>query len=637
MSPEAPLIALPGVSDALARALLIKRACLGRQRTPRFSAGKRKTSVKKHHGNRQESRCLSRSEPGQGAAHGGNGDTPKDQSHPEGPPSDREDCHNHDGEGSGEVRDDREDARRDIVEVLLCLRNRVAGDVRGERLGEHHADGEPDVEEEHRHHPALAEEEQRARAEQRRRQQAAEEVVDAERVVVPASGCAVGEGGRRRRIAEERGGPGGELWRAPRPPAPEEPTREPERPKPRPERDQRLHSIDPSAQALASKSVAEKRYLFTPGPTPVPPEVLEAMSRPIIHHRSSDFRTILERTLARLHEIYRTDGDVLVYTASGTGGMESAISNLTRPGDRVVVVSAGHFGERWIDMARNFGCEIDAVAYEWGESPSPEDLASRLEELGGAKVVLTTHSETSTGVVADVQGLAGVAKDAGALVVVDAVSSLGAVPLETDAWGLDAVISGSQKALMTPPGLATVSISADAWEAVEHGGASRYYFDWIQTRDRQEQVDPAFTPAVSIVVGLDVALGLLLEEGLDAAFERHARLGRACRAGVKAMGLELFSPDDDRSAVVTAINAPDGIDSSELVQTLRDRQGIVLAPGQGPLKGKIFRIGHIGYYDVFDITTALAGVELVLAELGGDIERGVAITAALEAFEHSRV
>jgi aspartate aminotransferase-like enzyme len=383
--------------------------------------------------------------------------------------------------------------------------------------------------------------------------------------------------------------------------------------------------------------VAEKRYLFTPGPTPVPPEVLEAMSRPIIHHRSSDFREILGRCLERLHEVYRTEGDVLVYTASGTGGMESAVSNLTRPGDRVVVVSAGFFGERWTAMARNFGGEVDEIAYEWGDTPAPEDLAARLRELGGAKVVFLTHSETSTGVIADVQGLAAAAKDAGALVVVDAVSSLGAVPLETDAWGIDSVISGSQKALMTPPGLATVSVSADAWAAVDRDAPSRFYFDWTQTRERQDKFDPAFTPAVSIVVGLDIALGLLLDEGLEQTFERHARLGRACRAGVKAMGLELFSPDDDRSAVVTAINAPDGIDSTELVQTLRDRQGIVLAPGQGPLKGKVFRIGHIGYYDVFDITTALAGVELVLSELGAEIERGAAITAALEAFEHTRV
>jgi serine---pyruvate transaminase len=386
-----------------------------------------------------------------------------------------------------------------------------------------------------------------------------------------------------------------------------------------------------------SERVAKKRYLFTPGPTPVPPEVLEAMSRPMIHHRSSDFRAIFGSCLDRLAQVYRTEGDVLVYTASGTGGMESAISNLTRPGDRVVVVSAGHFGERWLEMANNFGCEVDELAYAWGEAPAPDDLAERLRQLGGAKVVFMTHSETSTGVVADVQGLAAAAKEAGSLVVVDAVSSLGAVPLETDAWELDAVISGSQKALMTPPGLATVAVSRDAWAAVEVGAPSRYYFDWTQTRERQKQFDPAFTPAISIIAGLDVALGLLLEEGLEQTFERHARLGRACRAGVKAMGLELFSPDDDRSAVVTAINAPDGIDSSELVQTLRDRQGIVLAPGQGPLKGRIFRIGHIGYYDVFDITTALAGVELVLAELGAEIERGVAVTAALEAFEHTRV
>jgi serine---pyruvate transaminase len=383
--------------------------------------------------------------------------------------------------------------------------------------------------------------------------------------------------------------------------------------------------------------VPEKRYLFTPGPTPVPPEVLEAMSRPIIHHRSSDFREIFGRCLDRLAEVYRTKGDVLVYTASGTGGMESAVSNLTRSGDHVVVVSAGHFGERWTTLARNFGCEVDELRYEWGESPLAEDLAQRLRELGGAKVVFTTHSETSTGVVADVQGLAASAKDAGALVVVDAVSSLGAVPLETDAWSLDAVVSGSQKALMSPPGLATVSVSAAAWDAVETDAPSRYYFDWTRARERQAAFDPAFTPAVSTLVGLDVALGLLLTEGLEQAFERHARLGRACRAGVKAMGLELFSPDDDRSAVVTAVVAPDGIDSSELVQTLRDRQGIVLAPGQGPLKGKIFRIGHIGYYDVFDITTALAGVELTLSELGAEIERGAAVTAALEAFEHTRV
>jgi len=383
--------------------------------------------------------------------------------------------------------------------------------------------------------------------------------------------------------------------------------------------------------------VAEKRYLFTPGPTPVPHEVLEAMSRPIIHHRSSDYLAMFESCLERLKLVYRAAGDVLMYTGSGTAGMESAIVNLCAPGDRVVVVSAGYFGERWTTMARGFGCDVDEIRYEWGESPSSHDLAARLRESGGAKVVFLTHSETSTGVVADVEQLAAAAKDAGALVVVDAVSSLGAVPLETDAWRLDSVISGSQKALMTPPGVATVSVSADAFAAAAADGGARYYFDWERTRDAQERSDPSFTPAVSVVIGLEVALGLLLEEGLEQAFDRHTRLGRACREGVKAMGLELFSPDDDRSAVVTAIVAPEGLDSGELVQTLRSRLGIVLAPGQGPLKGRVFRIGHIGYYDIFDITTALAGVELVLAEAGADIERGVAVTRAMEAFEHSHV
>jgi serine---pyruvate transaminase len=381
----------------------------------------------------------------------------------------------------------------------------------------------------------------------------------------------------------------------------------------------------------------EKRYLFTPGPTPVPHQVLEAMSRPIIHHRSSDFRAILESCLERLKLVYRTERDVLMYTGSGTAGMESAIVNLCSPGDRALVVSAGYFGERWATMARAFGAEVDEIRYDWGELPVADELARRLQELGGVKVVFLTHSETSTGVVADVQALAAAAKNAGALVVVDAVSSLGAVPLETDSWGLDAVISGSQKALMTPPGVATVSVSADGLRAASEGGSPRYYFDWERTRDAQERFDPSFTPAVSIVVGLDVALGLLLEEGLEQAFERHARLGRACREGVKAMGLELFSPDDDRSAVVTAILAPDGLDSGDVVQTLRKRLGIVLAPGQGPLKGRVFRIGHIGYYDIFDITTALAGVELILAEAGADIERGVAVTRAMEAFEHTTV
>jgi aspartate aminotransferase-like enzyme len=376
--------------------------------------------------------------------------------------------------------------------------------------------------------------------------------------------------------------------------------------------------------------VSEKRYLFTPGPTPVPPEVLAAMAEPMVHHRGPDFRIVYERCLARLKQVFRTENDVLLYAASGTGTMESAVANLCSPGDRVCVVVAGSFGNRWAAIAEAYGCEVDRLEYEWGETPFAEDLAPRLAERE-AGVVLLTHSETSTGVVADVRSLAAAAKDAGAISVVDAVSSLGAVPLETDDWGVDVVVSGSQKALMMAPGLAIVSVSQAAWDA--RGTSPRFYFDWERTRKAQQVFDAAFTPAVSLVVGLDIALGMILERGLDAAFERHVRLGRACREGIKAMGLELFSPDDDSAAVVTAVRAPNGVDAGELLLLLRDRHGVTLAPGQGPLKGKIFRIGHIGYFDVFDIGTALAAVELALTELGADVERGAAVTRAIEAYE----
>jgi aspartate aminotransferase-like enzyme len=376
--------------------------------------------------------------------------------------------------------------------------------------------------------------------------------------------------------------------------------------------------------------VPEKRYLMTPGPTPVPPAVLAAMAAPVVHHRSPEFTPVLERTLMRLREVFRTDGDVLMFTASGTGAMESAVANLVAPGDRVVVVSAGSFGERWTAIARAYGADVDELAYEWGQTPDAADLTGR-----AGKVVFLTHSETSTGVVADVRALAATAKDNGSLVVVDAVSSLGAVQLETDEWGLDVVVSGSQKALMAPPGIAFASVSEAAYEA--RAASPRFYFDWARIRSAQEKLDAAFTPAVSVITALDVALGILLDEGLEAAFERHVRLGRACRAGAKAMGLELFSPDDDSSAVVTAIRAPDGIDATDIVRALLYDHGITIANGQGPLKGRIFRIGHIGYFDVFDITTALAAVELVLAELGADVERGVATARALEVYEHTPV
>ena len=378
--------------------------------------------------------------------------------------------------------------------------------------------------------------------------------------------------------------------------------------------------------------MAQKRYLFTPGPTPVPPQVLAALAEPVLHHRAPDFREVYSRVLGRLKEVHRTENEVLLFTCSGTGAFESAIVNLCSPGEPVLAVSAGSFGERWVSMARRFGCHVEQLRYAWGETPTADDLGRKLEQVEPVSLVFLVHSETSTGVVSDVRELAAVAKEAGALVVVDAVSSLGAVPLEQDEWGLDVVVAGSQKALLTPPGLATASVSPAAWEQVARATLPSFYFDWERTRKAQEKLDSAFTPAVSLIVALDVALGLLLAEGLESAFERHVRLGRACRAGIKAMGLELFSPDEDRAAVVTAARMPDGIEARELTLALRERHGVTIAGGQGELKEAIFRIGHIGWYDEFDIATALNAVELVLHELNAPIERGVAASRALEVY-----
>lgn len=372
----------------------------------------------------------------------------------------------------------------------------------------------------------------------------------------------------------------------------------------------------------------EKRYLFTPGPTPVPPEVLAATAEPMVHHRGADFRVVYERCLARLQDVFRTESQVLLFSASGTGAMESAVANLTAQGDRVAVVVAGAFGERWAKLCEHYGLDVQRIDYAWGEVPVPDQVGAAVAE-SGAGIVFCTQSETSTGVVADVEALKASVGDA--VLVVDAVSSLGAVQLETDAWSIDVVLSGSQKALMSPPGLAMASVADRLWDVLPVSRS--FYFDWRTTRKAQEVFDAAFTPAVSLIRGLDVALALILDDGLEAAFDRHVRLGRATRAGIKAMGLELFSPDDDSSAVVTAVHAPEGIDSTALLRHLRDRHGVTLAPGQGALKGTIFRIGHIGWFDIFDIAVALAAVELSLVELGADIERGVAVTRAFEAYE----
>ncbi len=375
-----------------------------------------------------------------------------------------------------------------------------------------------------------------------------------------------------------------------------------------------------------------KRYLLTPGPTPVPPEVLAALAEPVIHHRSPDFKTVFNDALAGLRQVFRTENEVLVFTASGTGAFESAFTNLLSPGEKVLVVSHGEFGSRWQKMAAAFGCEVVALTYDWGQTPRAEDV-SRLLAASGAGVAFLVHSETSTGVVSDIRSLTTACNDAGAISVVDAISSLGAVPLETDAWGIDVVVTGSQKALMTPPGLAFVSISERAWAKAEQATLPRFYWDWARARSAQAKGSTPFTPATSTVVALNAALELILDEGLAHVFARHVALGRACRAGAKAMGLDLYSPDDDTAAVLTGILTPPGIDAVELRLALRDRYGITIAGGHGDVVDRLFRIGHIGYVDVFDITTVLGAIELQLVEMGATVERGAAGAAALAACE----
>jgi len=378
--------------------------------------------------------------------------------------------------------------------------------------------------------------------------------------------------------------------------------------------------------------VPQKRYLLTPGPTPVPPEVLAALGEPVIHHRSPDFKSVFAETRTLLREVFRTQHEVLVYTCSGTGAFESAVVNLLSPGERVLAVSHGEFGARWQAMARGFGCDVVELSYAWGDEPRPADLVRALEE-SGARVVLLVHSETSTGVVADLEPLLAACTASGAVSVVDAVSSLGAVPLETDAWGADVVVTGSQKALMTPPGLAFVSVSPRAWEKAASATLPRFYWDWAFTARQQQSDSTRFTPATSTVVALTAALRRILAEGLEQVYARHVALGRACRAGAKAMGLSLYSPDDDRAAVLTAILTPEDVDAVALRLALRDRHAITIAGGHGDLANRLFRIGHIGYIGMPDLAAALVALELELAELGADVERGVAVSAALEAYD----
>jgi aspartate aminotransferase-like enzyme len=377
--------------------------------------------------------------------------------------------------------------------------------------------------------------------------------------------------------------------------------------------------------------------ILAPGPTPIPPEVLLAQGSPLVYHRGPGFGALMRDVTARLKELYRTEtADVLLMTSSGTGGLESAVQNVLSSGDEVVVPLAGFFAERWRDLAAAHGLTVRTVDHEWGTRVDPSRVA---EELAArpAKAVLLTQSETSTGVIQPIEELARVAKDAGALVVVDVVSSLGAVPFDFDGWGIDVAVGGSQKALSASPGIAFVAISERAWEAHAAATLPRYYFDWSIYRRYASLPDPEnpWTPAISVMQGLHAALELYFQDGVEAALRRHELLSRAVKEGARALGLDLFGEGLDRNWTVTAIRAPEGTDADTISDRMRSDFGCVIAPGQGPLKGKVFRIGHFGYFSELDIVRGLAALEMTLERLGHPVKRGAAVAAAEGVFQEA--
>jgi aspartate aminotransferase-like enzyme len=380
-----------------------------------------------------------------------------------------------------------------------------------------------------------------------------------------------------------------------------------------------------------------KYRLMSPGPTPIPPEVSAAGALPIIHHRTPEFGEVFTRVNENLKRVFLTENDVFTYAASGTGAFEGTIQNLFSPGDKVLVVNNGNFGDRWVKMSKAFSLEVTELKYDWGLKADNDEVAETLANEPGIKAAMCVLSETSTGTVNDIEGFAKAAENV--ISIIDAVSGLGACTLRTDEWGVDVVIAGSQKALMTPPGLGFVSVSERALRAHEEARMPRYYFDWTAAKKAYAKDPPqtAWTPAVSLIIQLDIALRQLLEEGIENVFERHVLLGRAAREGIKGMGLKLFGPDEDMNSAVTAANVPEGIDGKQLVRLVFREHGIQVAGGQGPMEGRIFRIGHCGFFDSYDIIATIAATELALESLDYPVELGSGVGAAQRVFSKSWV
>lgn len=372
-----------------------------------------------------------------------------------------------------------------------------------------------------------------------------------------------------------------------------------------------------------------KHYLLSPGPTAVPERVLLRMAQPMIHHRTPQFSAIFAETKEMLERVFQTENDALMLASSGSGAMEAAISNLFSPGDTVIYVNGGKFGERWGKIALAHGLNPVEIKVEWGKAVEVEAIAKALEEHPEAKGVLIQASETSTTTEHPIREAAKLTQGKDCLFIVDAITALGVIDMPMDAWGLDVVISGSQKAFMLPPGLAMIALSEKAWRRTAESRCQRFYFDLVQERKNQQKGKDttAWTPAVSLIIGLNEVLHMMLEEeGLENVFKRHALLAKAARAGVNALGLRLVSSSPATSA--TGAYVPEGVDGAAFVKYLRDKMGVTFAGGQDHLKGKIVRIAHLGYYDAFDIVTAMSALEIALSKFGHPVEMGRGVAAA---------
>jgi serine---pyruvate transaminase len=376
----------------------------------------------------------------------------------------------------------------------------------------------------------------------------------------------------------------------------------------------------------------KKNVLLTPGPTPLPPEVCEALSRPIIHHRTPQFQAILGEVTENLKYVFQTKNDVFILASSGTGAMEAAVCNLLSPGDTAISVEAGKFGERWTELLQTFGVNAVVLKAPWGQAVSAAAIAKELKANPKIKAVFTTLCETSTGVTTDIKSIAQVIKDSEAVLAVDAISGLGTLDLQTDNWNVDVVVSGSQKGLMLPPGLGLISVSAKAWKLIEQSKSPKYYFSLKEAKKALDKTDTPFTPAIGLVIAMNESIKMIKAEGLDKVFAYYHKLAEAVRSAAKALGLELFAKSDCASDAITAVKVPAGLDGEKMVKTMRDTYGITIAGGQSEMKGKIFRVASMGYINEFDILTGIACLEKVLHQMGYKFELGAGVAAAQKVF-----